>query len=1038
MTHIKNPVSRFLSLASLAVPVLLFVGCGATGTGIGSGSGTGSGSGKSTLFLENMQWGRLVDVFDVSGDLVLLDIVIRENIQSDGVLYDLSQNPISQKENLTILLDADSPSFTTALSDARSGLASLQAKGFDDPGPFTKVARNGCIRLEFSEFLDPATVDRQTIQVLVGTTEESFASLEVRYVVKEGIGQDGQPKGVVILDPTVSQADSQALGIPSNGIGFPESQDLVSPNIKIRIPTRVNPFINQTLLLTNLAGTETFDVTRNLGGDSIVEPHEFAGLDPVSVRAVRSGNNLDVFNGFLTDTAKPSLIVTQEATIATVTEAGLQRTLVYALDAVNCRDLSPKSGDVFEIGGALVQVTSVLDATDNSAYVVQGVLLSGSLPGGSTGVAARLTTRYTFADAGLQLCYVTITPTPLSLPATGVDPFATLSVRFSEPVDVSTVRSLDSMVLASADLGAAVDDPNREWDLTGGELVADYIDRLPGYGDGGGPGRIMFGPVQVSSDAQTFTLAPVAGITDAFGEGGSLQLSMAMRGGNSGILDLAGNVLDFTGFVAGHSSQAEQVSLVGVVPLDNYFALRGNGIDENNDQTPEYGGQLGPIAGDGVLRGRSITRFSRQADQTNQFVGQRLKFTSGIMTPLAPAGSVLMTIYGYHHLGFGLSSVSEFNLDVEGLNWSPFDGVIFDDTFERYSLALSHSQRFPDDFINQSSGYPAWRNSGLKRLSSNNFDENIYGFEADPVQYADLDEVIMFDTNYNVNAVNRFQTPGGISMYPWPDFTTTYTWRDTHFPVPDGSTLKGGNSNDGFGVPPQVTGSPATYLPGFYPSIALPLQMRFRCFPRGNEFGFNGFQVQIMVGSSNIPAFRVFSTGGRDGGDVWHLVRPDLPPEGTAPNGGYNTGTGATTKGFGPELYWGQVDFVTRVSKVYTHWFDFGGNLDSMSSLTIEPTSAQAQPGTSVEVQFRSSASVSDSACGGGASPLNDASTDFDAYADYDGCGTISQPSDWYSDPADLIADGRQYFQMRFTFVSNIEQDLLAELDAFGFAFTTE
>ncbi len=105
-----------------------------------------------------------------------------------------------------------------------------------------------------------------------------------------------------------------------------------------------------------------------------------------------------------------------------------------------------------------------------------------------------------------------------------------------------------------------------------------------------------------------------------------------------------------------------------------------------------------------------------------------------------------------------------------------------------------------------------------------------------------------------------------------------------------------------------------------------------------------------------------------------------------------------------------------------------------MSSLTIEPSLAQSNPGTSVEVQFRSVDSISVSGCVS-STPLNDASTNFDAYADYRGCGILSTPSDWYSDPAELVQDGRRYFQLRFTFVSNIQQELLAELDAFGFAY---
>jgi len=1051
MIQFKNPIARFLAVSAVVLPTLTLAGCKSSGDPIGAGNGTGAGSGKASLVLEDMQWGRLINLFDLAGDLVETDIVIRESLQSDGIRFILSQNPITQAEILTILEPQGSPAFISALAEARSGLTSLQAKSFDSPGPFTKLARNGAIRLVFSEFLDPTSVDRQTIQVLVGTSEESLVSLEVRYVVKEDLGQDGEPVGVVILDPTISKIDSQQLGIPENGIGFPESEDQETPNIKLRIPTKLNPFINQTLLLANKAKTQTFDVTRNAAGNSIVEPHEFDGLNPVSVRAVRTGNNFDAFNGFLTDTAKPSLIVTQPVTIASVTEVGQQRNLIYAMDVLGCRPVSPKVGDVFEVNGALVQITTVVDSSDNTAYEVQGVLLAGTLPGGSIGVAANLTTRYSVADAAVQLCFLTIAPQPtVSFPANGVDPYATLTVRFSEPMDITTVRSLDSMVLSSADIGAGPSDNNSEWDFAGGETVPDFLDRLPGFGNGGGPGRIMFGPIQASGDAQSFTLAPLAGITDAFSEGVNLQVSLALRNGNTGILDLAGNIVDFSGFVAGHSTQSGlQLNMASVpIPTDKYFALRGNGIDEDGDQTPEYAGQLGPIAGDGILRGRGIVRFSRQADQTNQYVGQRLKFTQGLMTPLTPAGAVLMTCYGYHQLGFGLSSVSEFNLDVEGLNWSPFDGVVFDDTFDRYSLALAHSARFPDDFIDPASGYPEHQNSGLKRLAGNIFDTNIYGFGQDPDLYADLDEVIMFDTTYELSSVNRFQTPGGISMYPWPDFDTTYTWRDTHFPLPNGGTLQGGNASGGtpgnpagYGVPPTVVGGVPTWLAGDYPSIALPLLMRFRCYPRGQEFGFNGFQVQIMVGSSNIPAFRVFSSGGRDGQGTWNLVRPDLPPEGTAPNGGYNTVSGVATKGFGPELYWGQVDFVTRVSKVYTHWFDFGANLNAMSALTIEPTAAQANPGTSVEVQFRSTQTINDAACtsGGLASPLNDASSFFDAYGEYEGtCATLTAPSDWYSDPAELVNDGRQFFQLRFTFVSNIEQDLLAELDAFGFAYTTQ
>lgn len=1042
MKHFTTSFSGIASLVLLSTLSLLAGSCGsARGFGAGGTSTGGSGKGGSSLVLLDMQWGRLVDIYDSEGALIEADSLIRENVQSDGVTYDLTSNPITQSETLIIKMPKTSAGFAAALDSAQSGLSSLQAKNFTDPAPFTKVSRNGAVRLVFSEALSANTVNRQTLQVLVGDEASGFSSLETRYVVKTDVDANGDTVGVVVIDPTVSRFDAETLDIPENGIGFPPSLDQNNPNVKIRIPTVINPFINQTQLLTNAKGTQTYGAARDSSG-SIIEPFELSGLDPVVIRAFRTGNDLDVFNGFLIDNAKPTLLTEQDITVATVVSAGDQRSLTYSINALNCRGLSPKAGDVIEIGNALIQVTTVTSDINPAAYIVLGVIVEGALSPGSN-FAGTITTSYTAADVNEQLCYLTFTPEPTTLPATGVDPFATISVRFSEPIDAATVRSLDSMVLASANPAPGPDDLDFEWDMAGGETVPEYIDRLPGFGTGGVGGRILFGPVSASGDSQTFTLAPLVGITDSFGEGLAQQLSLTLRNGNSGILDLAGNPVEFTSFVAGHSSQSLQLEVVaGAAGPEAYFALRGNGLDEDSDQEAEYGGQIGPVEGDGVLRGREVLHFSRQADQTNQYIGQRLKFTQGIMTPLTPAGSVLHTVYGYHHLGFGLSNPSEYNLDVEGLNWSPFDGIVFDDTFARYSVALAHSSRFPDDFINPGSGYPSHPNSGLKRLSSDKFDDNIYGFGQDPVTYADLDEQIVFDSAYSISGINKFQTPGGTFMYPWPDFQSTYTWRDTSFPKPNGGSLVGGNTLNGWGVPPQVVADQTpVYTRGFYPSIALPLLMRFRCYPRGQEFGFNGFQVQIMVGSSNTPAFRVFSSGGRDGQGIWHLVVPDQPSEGTNPSGGYNTTTGATTKTFGPELYWGQVDFVTKVSRIYTHWFDFGGNLASMSALTLEPTPSQANPGTSVQVDFRASANVDVATCEANEdpTPLRNASFDFDAYGDYSttGCGVVSSPTDWFSDPADLVAEGRPFFQLRLTFVSNPELGLPAEMDAFGFAYTT-
>lgn len=1009
--------------------------------GSGSNSLTGAGSGKAALFLENAEWGRLVDIIDSTGALVAEDELIRESLQSDAIDYLLQLNSITGRETLTILHAQGSAAFTSALAAARSSLGTLQAKAFDDPPPFSKIARNGSIRLTFSEVLNPATVDRQTIQVLVAGANAQFQNLEVRYVVREVTGSDGKAKGVVILDPTISKIEAENLEVPANGIGLPASVDQINANLKIRIPTKINPFINQTLVLTNKSGSRSIGVKSTSTG-AVTEPVEYASGDPVVVRAFRSGNDSDVFNGFMTDNARPSLITTQKVTLAQVlTLSPVVRRITYAMDAVRCRGLRPKLGDVFEAGGAILQTAAIVNSSDPNALVVDATLLDGELAAGG-GLGGNLTTRYNAQDFALQLCYVTFSPEPDELPGVGVDPFATITVQFSEPVDSGTVRSLDSMVLASVDLSpSGPEDPTRPWNADGlGEAVTSYIDRQLGFENvvtvvgSNGSGRIRFGPIQVSGDAQSYTLAPLQGLTDSHGEGGSLFYNLALRDGTDGILDLAGNPMDFDAFVAGNTYQTETISIAGAPPTDRYFALRCNASDEDDDQSAEYSGQFGPFQGDGLMRPRAVTHFSRPIDPSNPWVGQRLRFASGIMTPLTPAGAVLMTVWPYHVMGFGLGNLDEYNLDVEGMSWSPFDGVVFDDLFERYSIALAHSNRLPDDIIDPGSGYPSWPNSGLRRLSSDNFDNNIFafGYAPDP-----KDEQIVFDRDYRISNINKYINSGTNFMMPWPDFASTYTYRDTSYPKPDGVVLEGGTKVAGaaWGAPPQVLGQPLAYQSGKIPSIALPLLMRYRCYPRGQEFGFNGFQVQIMVGSSALPAFRIFSAGGRDGQNVWHLVRPDLPPEGTAPTGGYNTQTGAVTKNHGPEMYWGMADFVTRISRVYTHWFGFGGSLATMSPLAVEPVPSAQLAGTQVIVELRGADTISTTNCD---DPLTRMGS-FDAYGDYIGtCSSVAGITGWSTSVDGLISGGKDYFQVRITFVSNINQDLDPVLDALGFAWNVQ
>ncbi|PCH82113.1 MAG: hypothetical protein COB96_02210 [Planctomycetota bacterium] len=682
-----------------------------------------------------------------------------------------------------------------------------------------------------------------------------------------------------------------------------------------------------------------------------------------------------------------------------------------------------------------------------------------SLPAG-----AKLNTRYDQRDVGLQICYVDISPEPVwngAAQALSVASAATFGITFSEPIDPLTVMSMHSMVLTVFEEDELSFDDEllyfRHANL-GTESTASYIDRQRGYHlevDGNGTvassergGRILFGVIQPGPASRSFTLSPSAGLfepnTDPF-----LQFSLAVRDGNDGIRDLSGNSLDFTGFVAGAPSLSNPDTQVTTVPpgglATKYFSLRALSVDENNDGLSEYAGQL-TYPQNGIISGRYADIFSRDADSSNEYVGSQLSVGPGIgigppYEPLVPSGSVLLTLFRPHDMGFGYLNPSEYNLDVSGMAFAPMGGAIADDQFDRFSLALGHAEVMPDEVINPQNGMPVYPNSGLD--IAGNFDNNIMGFaEKDNLGQPLYDEKIVFDTNFTLREINRISAVSGVTMLPWPEFEQTYTWRDTN--IPDSIT---GVNSQSIGAPPtnwliNNNYAAAIWGPEDAPSIAMPLLARFRCYPRssGNEFGTNTFQVTQMVAASQLPAFRVFSAGGTDASGERHFVIPDDPSAGgTTPVGGFNT-SGQQTPAFDNFVYWTEVDFVVRISRVFTHWFDMSIPLSvgSAVGMVLEPENANQPLGTSVIVELRGAEQVGH---GGdpttNPSPLTDASEFFNVFAEYPATapGDVSAPSDWTEDFSELEGQNYRYFQLRFTFVNNTDLRTEPILDGFGLAW---
>ncbi|MDA0666635.1 MAG: hypothetical protein O3A50_02510 [Planctomycetota bacterium] len=1041
-------LTRISALGLLAATVVGGSCLSASNSGGGLGGNTKSSLG---LFLENLTWGRLVDVRDSSGILVESDVLINHLIESDGVNFSITNNPVNQKETLTILRTAGSASFIALLSTAESNLEPIVDKAATSAPPFTELARNATVRLQFSEQIDPSSVDFTTVQVFTGNPP--LLGFTGRYIVKNDAGLD---KGFVFFDTTVSATEAAAEFIPQNAVGLPASPDSVNANFAIRIPTQPDPLIGQPKVLRSLNGKLTPSVQ-----DLATEPFETTGVSNTLVRAARTGNNLDDFNGFLLDNTPPSLLAVKNATINTISSVtGSVVDFLYTIDLAVCKPMTPKVGDIFEVGAGLLLVTDVLNSGDPNNFSVRATLeaAEGSIVAGATSLSARYTTAYTPQDALVQACYLEFQPPIAQLSGAGIidiSDASSVTIRFDEPINTGSMRSMSTFVIVNPD-AAAVGGINEDVEIEAAwyrqvntsETTADFIDRQRGYDfraiTAGADalsefsGRLCFGPIEATDGNRQFSLTPSFGWVSPSTSGAGEAYVVALRGGVTGILDLSGNPLAVEGFVAGNGqageSNEQDVKLVvnhdTFGSLGNYLFWNGNSLDENGDGQAEWAGNL-QLMPNG-LTGRFPSRFSRAADSSSPAMSNRLLGTP-VTEPLNPAGAVVMSAFRPQEFGFSYGDATEYNMTVEGFNWSPNAGVVFDESFEDISLSLSTAGFLPDEFLipppNQIVMFPE---SGL---TISGFDDNILGFTLDGS--SGIDEIEVFRNKYVANGIELF-TNNGTPYMPWPDFTANYVWRDTAIP----QTFLGTHVNSA-GAPNQQYVTDNTIIFGWAPeaapSVSLPLLARFRVFPQSNRLGFNSFSVtQMIPNRSPMVNFRIWSSGGQDGSGIWHQIQPDNSAlGGTRPIGGFVPGTGNRTDLVGDDhIYWTQADFVVDTSRIYSHWFDLGSVLllEQVSGVVVEPANESQPVGTSIVVEFRGSALVTHGADPDvNPSPLTNADTQLDAHGDFiGGFGSVSTPSLWTTDLTELEGNGFRYIQVRVTFKSNADLGLRPELDSLG------
>jgi hypothetical protein len=1001
--------------------LLLFAlhGCGSGGSG-GGGSGlavgtvevdpnTGlsfiveasRGGSSSAPRLTGLFWGRLVDVTDVDGVPVFRDFVIGENIETNAVDYELERNPVTEIETLVILHSVGTPAFDTAFGRIESGVQQVLDRGLGANvlPPYTMVPRNAALVLRFDDLIAESSVNEDTVRLEIGYPPNTPYELRVFSDPNHGDLVGGKVQSTrIVLDLTVSKLEAQLEGLPINSLGLPEAVTTSQPNLVVRIPTRKNPAAGQFELLTNLSGSEL-----SFAGSGSNDP-----LSPTLdvVRAMRSGGSGlgDPNNGFLRDRLLPEVVGAQGVSVfieSGPSGAGADEFVVAVDFATVVCATQPRVGDVIELPEHVLQVTRDGGVPQGGSVSGVSVVVVVGEPATLFAVSGQYRTVWDPATGALPECFVRFSPPAGTLPNLDVKVGADVLVSFSEPLDPASVTALENFTLRYDD------NPNGINPLYG--RVVGQVRRSLNLLDYAFEPALPLRHQQVG-ESYTFTVA-----------------TGTVVAGTRGVTDLAGNELR-------HALPPVSFKIDPSEPTidTSSVSLTFSSTDEDGNGAPEVRGQFLYDLVAGRLKPRAPTRFSAQADPNQPTVGSMVPIQTPIQTPLSNLGSKMMGVWRYHDLGFTLLDDTNHNLDVEGLWWEPFSGNLQTDYFPQFQMILAHSHFLPDERLTTGL-LPFYPQSGL----SPTFDANYLDPAADPPTV-----VHQKPSGYQLLPLSVVPSPNGRAIAPWPmnrgvprSQFKYWTWRDTAVtPVaaPNGS---GADTRRLMQV-----GSPG--LSNFYPvdevpTIALPLLMEFRTYHDAGSTGQNGFKIAIAINSSARPYFRTFSTGWVYN-NTTTLVHPDTQTTGA---GGLNPNTGNTTWPQDNAFYYGQADFIVRVSRLHTIWLDNLG-ASTYAAPVLEPPGSEQPSGTQVLVAYRGAAGFPSGPSGAweNASNLSPYGDSYTALQH----GKLNSPglpaftvafhptSDWTPDLSAL--DGAQYVQARFTLISNAETQLTPTLSGLGLA----
>jgi hypothetical protein len=702
---------------------------------------------------------------------------------------------------------------------------------------------------------------------------------------------------------------------------------------------------------------------------------------------------------FLAASGRPRVLGEQRVDVLRIQPVGGQTFVAsYQFEVAACRAL-PARGDLLEFPGAVAEVLGSHAQVDPETGLISGVqlyLLAGSAAGLVPGPALYVAP----FDAASEVpeCFVTFSIPPLVPPAAGISSHTGIEVRFSRPMDPASVEALQSFAL------------ERDWPVPPLE-------------------EKVAGSIQATPDGTRFALVP------------SLPLATdAPTSPAAYVFDLDGSP---AGVVAADGTPLAQDLPPVRFELDpGQPAQKNSGIvlefdttDEDGNGWPELRGQfLADLTQERILP-RPVTRFSASVDASNPVVAFMYPLAIAMDTPLSPFGSKLMSAWRYCDFGFLLLDEAYHNIDVEGLYWSPADATPpVPDHFEQFQMGLSHAGYLPDEGLDVSL-LPLHPASGL-----------VATFEQNHLDPAGAAVVHRKSAGYTIDPLDQTTSAAGLPLMPWPmnrgipaSQFSYWTYRDT--------AVQTTGAPNGDGADPwkvvQVLGAAGALL-GFYPedqvpTIGLPLLSEFRTYPDRRAQGANGLRIAIAINSSANPFFRAFSTGGSTSGGAV-LVDPDQEPVARG-----NLAGGLLADPLDDTFYYGQADFVVRVSRAHSVWFDTGG-ATSFGPAVLEPNAAYQPGGTSAVLAFRGATSISSGVPG-----IWGTTKWIGPYGDSYTASQISKLSPgapnesfsvtylggdptWKSALTDL--DGARFVQARISFLANAETSAIPAVSGIGLPFT--